>query len=92
LRLSRYIKKGFTLVELGLLQKWAAKPIGNKSDNTLKKVSANTLKIRSEWQHTQDKKWVTTHSRKGEHYSSKECFQEDHEGSSWENKDKLDWA
>jgi hypothetical protein len=33
---------------------------------------------------------VTTHSRKGEHYSSKECFQEDHEGSSWENREKLD--
>jgi hypothetical protein len=41
----------FTLVELGPLQKWAAKPIGNKSDNTLKKVSDNTLK--GEWQHTQ---------------------------------------
>jgi hypothetical protein len=30
-------KKGFTLVELGPLEKWAAKPIDNKSDNTLKK-------------------------------------------------------
>jgi hypothetical protein len=58
LRLSRYIKKYFfTLVELGPLQKWAAKPIGNKSDNTLKKISDNTLK---------NKKWVTTHSRKCE--------------------------
>jgi hypothetical protein len=38
-------------------------------------VSDNTLKM-----------WVTTHSRKDEHYSSKECFQEDHEGSSWENE------
>jgi Mn-containing catalase len=79
---SDILKKVFTLVELGPLQKWAAKPIGNKSDNTLKKMSDNTLKTRSEWQHTQDKKWVTTHSRKDEYYSSKECFQEDHEGSS----------
>jgi hypothetical protein len=43
----------FTLVELGPLQKWAVKSIGNKSDNTLKKVSDNTLK-----------RLVTTHSRK----------------------------
>jgi hypothetical protein len=48
-----YLKRIFTLVELGPLQKWAAKPIGNKSDNTLKKVSDKTLKRR-----------VTTHSRK----------------------------
>jgi hypothetical protein len=47
------LKRVFTLVELDPLQKWAAKPIGNKSDNTLKKVSDNTLKRR-----------VTTHSRK----------------------------
>jgi hypothetical protein len=42
---------------------------------------------------------VTTHSKqevsitaqKGvEHNSSRECFQEDHEGSSWENREKLD--
>jgi hypothetical protein len=39
-----YLKRVFTLVELGPLQKWAVKPIGNKSDNTLKKVSDNTLK------------------------------------------------
>jgi hypothetical protein len=32
-----YLKIVFTLVELGPLQKWVAKPIGNKSDNTLKK-------------------------------------------------------
>jgi hypothetical protein len=55
LRLSRNTKKNsFTLVELGPLQKWAAKSIANKSDNTLKKswvtthskqeVSDNTLK------------------------------------------------
>jgi hypothetical protein len=45
--------------------------------------------------------WVTTHSKqevsttaqKGvEHNNSKDCFQEDHEGSSWENREKLDWA
>jgi hypothetical protein len=44
-----------TLAELGLLQKWAAKPIDNKSVNTLKMVSDNTLKIKSEWQYTQEK-------------------------------------
>jgi hypothetical protein len=44
LRLSRNTKNNFTLVELGPLQKWTVKPIGNKSDNTLKKVSDNTLK------------------------------------------------
>jgi hypothetical protein len=48
-----YLKRVFTLVELGPLQKWAAKPIGNKSDNTLKRVSDNTLK-KGEWQHTQE--------------------------------------
>jgi hypothetical protein len=48
LNLSRYIKKGFTLVEFGPLQKWVAKPIGNTSDNTLKNVSDNTLKTISE--------------------------------------------
>jgi hypothetical protein len=44
--------------------------------------------------------WVTTHSKcewqhtqeKGKHYNSKEYFQEDHEGSSWENREKQDWA
>jgi hypothetical protein len=57
------LKNSFTLVELGFfIQKWATKPIGNKSNNTLKKMSDNTLKIRSEWQHTQEK---------GEHYSSR---------------------
>jgi hypothetical protein len=61
----------FTLVELGPLQKWVAKPIGNTSDNTLKNVSDNTLKN------------VSTTSQKGvEHNSSRRCFQEDHEGSS----------
>jgi hypothetical protein len=39
-----YLKKVFTLIELGPLQKWAVKPIDNKSDNTLKRVSDNTLK------------------------------------------------
>jgi hypothetical protein len=45
------LKRVFTLVEFGPLQKWAAKPIGNKSDNT--------LKTRSEWQHTQEKMSTT---------------------------------
>jgi hypothetical protein len=54
------LKRVFTLVELGPLKKWAAKPIGNKSDNTLKRVSDNTLKTRSEWQHTQEKVSTTT--------------------------------
>jgi hypothetical protein len=40
------LKKIFTLVELGPLQKLAVKSIGNKSVNTLKKC---------EWQHTQNK-------------------------------------
>jgi hypothetical protein len=74
LRLSRYIKMVFTLVELGPLQKWVVKSIVSTSDNTLKNVSGNTLKTRSE------------------HYSSKMSFQKDHEGSSWENREKLEWA
>jgi hypothetical protein len=61
------LKMIFTLVELDPLQKWATKPIGNKSDNTIKKMSDNTLKkvsdstlkIRSEWQHTQEKMSTT---------------------------------
>jgi hypothetical protein len=32
---------------------------------------------------------VTTHSRKSEHYSSREYFQEYRERSSWENREKL---
>jgi hypothetical protein len=54
---AKILKRVFTLVELGPLQKWVAKPIDNKSDNTLKK---------GEWQYTQNKKWLTTHSKKGE--------------------------
>jgi hypothetical protein len=30
--------------------------------------------------------------KNGEHYSSKKRLQEDHEGSSLENKEKLNWA
>jgi hypothetical protein len=50
---------------------------------------------------THTKMWVTTHSKqevsataqKGvEHSNSRERFQEYHEGSSWENREKLDWA
>jgi hypothetical protein len=51
---ANILKTVFTLVELGPLQKWAVKSIGNKSDNTLKngwmtthskqEVSDNTLK------------------------------------------------
>jgi hypothetical protein len=55
------LKNSFTLVELGPLQKWTVKPIGNKSDNTLKKGWVTTHSKRVEWQHTQNKKWVTTH-------------------------------
>jgi hypothetical protein len=49
LRLSWNTKKLYTCRTWSLTQKWAAKPIGNKSDNTLKNVSDNTLKKRSEW-------------------------------------------
>jgi hypothetical protein len=57
-----YLKKVFTLVELGPLQKWVVKPIGNKSDNTLKRWVTTHSKERwvtthskCEWQHTQEK-------------------------------------
>jgi hypothetical protein len=81
LSLNRYIKKGFyTCRTWSLTQKWSAKSIGNTSDNILKNMSDNTLKTRSE---LQLKKGV-------EHNSSRECFQEDHEGSSWENREKLE--
>jgi hypothetical protein len=81
LRLSRYIKNGFyTCRTWSLTQKWAAKPIGNTNDNTLKT-------------------WVTTHSKiintttqeRVEHNNSRRSWEEDHEGSSWENREKLDW-
>jgi hypothetical protein len=49
LRLSRNTKNQFyTCRTWSLTQKWAAKPISNKSDNTLKKVSDNILKTRNE--------------------------------------------
>jgi hypothetical protein len=62
-------KKFYTCRTWSLIQKENAKPIGNKSDNTLKEMSENTLKIRSEWQHTQER-W-TLQVKKGEHYSSR---------------------
>jgi hypothetical protein len=34
----------YTCRTWSLIKKWAAKPIGNKSDNILKKMSDNTLK------------------------------------------------
>jgi hypothetical protein len=40
---------------------------------------------------THSKQEVSTTTQKGvEHNSSRECFQEDHEGSSWENREKLE--
>jgi hypothetical protein len=45
------LKTTFTLVELGLLHKNAAKSIGNKSDNTLKN---------KKWVTTHSKKIITT--------------------------------
>jgi hypothetical protein len=90
LRLSRNAKKYFyTCRTWSLIQKWAAKPIGNKSDNTLKKMSDNTLKTKDEWQHTQ-KRW-TLHSRKVS-TTAQNSLQIDHEGSSLENREKLNWV
>jgi hypothetical protein len=59
------LKKIFTFVELDPYTKWAAKPIGNKSNNTLKRWVTTHSKIRSEWQHTQEK---------DEHYNSRKDF------------------
>jgi hypothetical protein len=86
---AKTLKNSFTLVVLRPLhKKWVAKSISNKSDNTLKNVSDNTLKIRN---------WMTKHSRKVSTTAQKNWaqqlknrLQEDHEGSSWENKEKLD--
>jgi hypothetical protein len=77
LRLSWNTKNSFTLVELIEL--------GPLHKNRLPSLSV----IR-----------VTTHSKrvsdntlkKDEHYSSRKYLQENHEGSSWENREKLDWA
>jgi predicted amino acid racemase len=80
---AEILKTSFTLVELGPLHKNGL-PSRNKSDNTLKKVSDNTLKIRSEWQHTQEKVSATAQER-----FTRRVY---HQGSSWENKEKLDWA
>jgi hypothetical protein len=74
------LKRIFTLVELGLLHK-----------NELPSLSITQVT-------THSKTWVTTHSKiRSEHYNSKgvehnssrKYFQEDHEGSSWENREKL---
>jgi hypothetical protein len=72
LRLSRYTKNNFTLVELGPLHKNELPSLSVTRVTThSKRVSDNTLK---------NKKWVTTHSKtrnewqhtkKGEHYISK---------------------
>jgi hypothetical protein len=87
------LKNSFTLVELGPLHKNRLASLSVIRVTTHSKrwvtthskqeVSDNTLKTRSEWQHTQEK---------SEHYSSRNGLQEDHEGSSWENREKLDWA
>jgi hypothetical protein len=58
-----------------------------------------TTHSKLEWQHTQ-KGWAlqlkkelsTTAQERVKHNSSRKYFQEDHEGSSWENREKLDWA
>jgi hypothetical protein len=53
LRLNRNTKKNsFTLVELSLLHK-----------NGLSSLSVTKIPQKDEWQHTQNKKWVTTHSK-----------------------------
>jgi hypothetical protein len=82
LRLSRYIKKCFyTCRTWSLTQKWVVKPIGNTSDNTL-----NT------WVTTHSKIMSTTTQERVEHNSSRRSWEEDHEGSSWENREKLYWV
>jgi hypothetical protein len=77
------LKKVFIHVELGLLHK-----------NELSSLSVTRVT-------THSKIWVTTHSKQEvstttqkriEHNSSRECFQKDHKRSSWENREKLDWA
>jgi hypothetical protein len=77
------LKRVFTLVELGPLHK-----------NGLSSLSVTRVT-------THSKIWVTTHSKQEvstttqkrvEHNNSRKYFQEDHEGSSWENREKLDWV
>jgi hypothetical protein len=82
LRLSRYIKKGFyTFRTWSLTQKWVVKPIGNTSDNTLKT-----------WVTTHSKIMSTTAQERVEHNNSRRSWEDDHEWSNWENREKLDWA
>jgi hypothetical protein len=83
LRLSWNTKNSFTLVELGPLHK------NELSSLSVTRVTTHS-KIRSEWQHT--KKGEHYSSTRIEHYSSRKCLQEDHEGLSWKNIEKLDWA
>jgi hypothetical protein len=45
---------------------------------------------KNKWQYTQKGKHYS--SKRVEHYSSRKRLQEDHEGSSWENREKLDWT
>jgi hypothetical protein len=49
------LKNSFTLVELG--------PLHKNELPSLSVTRVTTLKTRSEWQHTQNKKWMTTHSK-----------------------------
>jgi hypothetical protein len=83
LRLSRNTKNSFTLIELGPLHK------NELPSLSITRVTTHS-KIRSEWQHT--KKCEHYSSTRVENYSSRKCLQENHEGSSWENREKLDWA
>jgi hypothetical protein len=77
------LKRVFSLVELGPLYK-----------NGLPSLSVTRVT-------THSKTWVTTRSKQElsttgqnrvEHNNSRICFQEDHEGSNWENREKLDWV
>jgi hypothetical protein len=75
------LKNNFTLVELGPLYK-----------NRLSSLSVTRVI-------THSKKWVTTHSKKvsttaQEKWAQqlKNSLQVDHKGSSWENREKLDWT
>jgi hypothetical protein len=83
LRLSRNTKNNFTLVELDPLHKngLSSQSVTRVTTHSKRWVTTHS-KTRSEWQYTQ----------KGEHYSSRKYLQEDHEGSSWENREKLGWA
>jgi hypothetical protein len=85
------LKNSFTLVEFGPLHKNGLSSLSVTRVTTHSKMWVTTHSKQEVSDNTLNKRWVLQ-LKKCEHYSSRNKLQEDHEGSSWENRKKLDWT